>query len=174
MPNGRTLLNERVKRRLYRIGLPAGFLATLGLLYAEWRQNTLHIVDAVGLPLLALLLLALMGGLYLRELPARYVERALFVGLTLMHLSSLSYSVVQLATGAAGVTFWNLAGLGNWNSVVYTLAFLTFGLRLGERVSAGVFLLSLAAWFYYFTYSGPSAVFGRVICSFFRCTRPTP
>jgi diguanylate cyclase len=166
MPNGRTLLNERIKQRLYRLGLPAGFLATLGLLYTERRQGTLHVVDAVGLPLLALLLLTLMVGLYLRRLPARYVERALFVGL--MHLSSLGYSVFRLARGDPGVSFWNLAGLGNWNSVVYTLAFLTFGLRLGARVSAGVYLLSLGAWLAYFIYPGPSAVFGAGYSLFFQ------
>lgn len=131
-----------VKRAAYLIGLPLGALAALLLLGLEHAQGTLHIVDRIGLPLLALLATVLSVFFWRRWGRFFVLELALFSGFSLMLLASLTYSIMMLAS--TDVT--NLTGLGYWTTVLFPLAFLIFGVRTGLRISLGVYVLSLGVW----------------------------
>ena len=61
------------------------------------------------------------------------LELLLFGGVSLLLLSSLAYTVFELSAGSIG----NLASIGYWTSVLYTLAFLIFGVRLRTQALAG-------------------------------------
>lgn len=127
---------ETIKERVYLVVLPFATLTCLSLWWLEARNGTLHIVDRVGLPLFSLLCLALL--LILRRWPKRLAtcEVVLFCAFALFYLASLSYSLATFAQNPLGI--WNLAGLSYWSPVLYTLAFLVFGVDRGLAVSLGV------------------------------------
>lgn len=123
-------------------------VAALLLVFAEWQQGTLHVVDSFGLPLLALFFGVLSFHLWRQTISIARLETAVFGGTALMYLSSLAFSLFGLSQTQAAL--WNLTGLGYWSSVVYTLAFLVFGVKSGLKTSLGVYLLSLFAWLTHF------------------------
>lgn len=135
---------EATKRTIYLVGLPLGAVASLLLVYAEWAQGTLHLVDQIGLPLLSLLLIGLTVGFWRRSLPFVALEVAFFLGFSSMLLASLGYSLTQVLGPEADLR--NLIGLGYWSPVLYAMALLIFGVRTGIRLSIGVFLASLGVW----------------------------
>lgn len=131
-----------VKRTVYLLGLPFGATSALLLWWLEHAQGILHIVDRIGLPLLALLLLALTLLFWLRRGHFFVLELLLFSGVSVMLLASFVYSIFQLPT----TDVVNLTGLGYWTTVLFTLAFLIFGVRTGLRLSLGFYLLALGVW----------------------------
>jgi len=141
-------LVEATKRSAYLVGLPIGVFSSVVLLYVEAQQGTLHIVDRFGLPLLALLLSALTFGFWRRRSNFLALELTLFAGFALMLLASLSYTVFQIPEQTTDIR--NLTGLGYWTPVLYTMAFLIFGVRIGVKLSVGVYLTLLGVWLGYF------------------------
>ena len=97
-----------VKRTVYLLGLPFGATSALLLWWLEHAQGILHIVDRIGLPLLALLLLALTLLFWLRRGHFFVLELLLFSGVSVMLLASFVYSIFQLPT----TDVVNLTGLG--------------------------------------------------------------
>ncbi len=131
-----------VKRTAYLIGLPLGAAAALLLLGLEHARGGLHIVDRIGLLLLALLTTVLSVCFWRRWGRFFILELILFAGFSLMLLASLTYSIMMLAS--ADVT--NLTGLGYWTTVLFPLAFLVFGVGTGLRISLSIYALSLGVW----------------------------
>ena len=84
-----TPTTDALKRPLYLFGLPLAMAAVSLLVVAEWRQGTLHVVDALGLPLLVLLLGTLTFGLWRKAISTARLEVATFSGAVLMYLASL-------------------------------------------------------------------------------------
>lgn len=148
-----------VKRTVYLLGLPFGATSALLLLWLEHAQGTLHIVDRFGLPLLALLLLVLTLLFWRRRGQFFVLELLLFGGVSLMLLASFVYSIFQLPT----TDVVNLTGLGYWTTVLFTLAFLIFGVRTGLRLSLGVYLLALGVWVAEIVVGSNSSVIERTI-----------
>ena len=91
-----TPTTDALKRSVYLFGLPLAMVAVSLLVVAEWQQGTLHLVDALGLPLLVLLLGTLTLGLWRRAIVVTRLEAAAFSGVVLMYLTSLSYSLFGL------------------------------------------------------------------------------
>ncbi len=143
-----TSATDPLKRSFYLVMLPVAMVAVLLLVFAEWQQGTLHLVDAFGLPSLVLLFGVLTFGLWRRKVPVVQLETTAFSGVTLMYLSSLGYSLFGLSQTQAAL--WNLTGLGYWSPVVYTLAFLIFGVKSGLKTSLVVYVLSLLVWLAHF------------------------
>ena len=131
-----------VKLAIYQLGLPAGAVMALLLFYFENAQGTLHIVDKVGLPLLSALLMGLWPCFKLRLGDFMGLELLLFGGVSLMVLSSLSYSAFRVSGG----DWVNLTGLGYWTPVLYAMAFLMFGLKTGRNISLTLYALILGVW----------------------------
>jgi len=131
-----------VKRAVYLFGLPFGAACALLLLWLEHAQGTLHVVDRVGLPLLALLVLGLALAFWRGWGRFFVLELLLFGGVAAMLLASLGYSIFQLSS----TDVVNLTGLGYWTTVLFTLAFLIFGVRTGLKISGVVYLLALGVW----------------------------
>lgn len=134
--------SRTVKRAVYGVGLPAGALMILLLLYFERAQGTLHIVDRIGLPLLSVLVAGIWLCFKMRWGSFRVLEGLLFSGVFLMIFASLSYSAFQIS----GTDLVNLTGLGYWTPVLYALAFLIFGVRTGRNISLTLYTLILGVW----------------------------
>ena len=143
-----TQTTDALKRSFYLFGLPLAMAAVSLLVVAEWQQGTLHVVDALGLPLLVLLFGTLTLGLWRRAIAVTRLEVTAFSGVVLMYLASLGYSLFSLPQAQAAL--WNLTGLGYWSPLVYALAFLIFGVRVGLRMSLLVYAVSLLVWLVYF------------------------
>ena len=143
-----TPTTDALKRSFYLFSLPLAMIAVSLLVVAEWRQGTLHIVDALGLPLLVLLFGTLTLGLWRGAISVTRLEVAAFSGVVPMYLASLGYSLFSLPQAQAAL--WNLTGLGYWSPIVYALAFLIFGVKVGLRMSLLVYAISLLVWFIYF------------------------
>ena len=143
-----TPTTDALKRSFYLFGLPLAMVAVSLLVVAEWQQGTLHMVDALGLPLLVLLFGTLTLGLWRRAISVARLEAATFSGVVLMYLASLSYSLFGLPQAQAAL--WNLTGLGYWSPIVYALTFLIFGVKVGLRMSLLVYAVSLLVWLVHF------------------------
>lgn len=150
---------QHTKRRVYLVGLPLGALASLVLLWVEWQQGSLHIVDGVGLPLLALLNAVTSFFFWRRAGSFRVLELVFFVGFASMLVASLGYSLFQITDPETDLR--NLIGLGYWSPVLYVLALLVFGVETGIRLSTGVFVGSLGVWIGQMLVSGSSFPFER-------------
>ena len=137
-----------LKRTLYLFGLPVAMIAVSLLVFAEWQQGTLHMVDILGLPLLVLLLGILTLGLWRETISIARLETVVFSGTVLMYLASLGYSLFGLSQTQAAL--WNLTGLGYWSPIVYVLGFLIFGVKNGLRMSLVIYTLSLLVWLVHF------------------------
>lgn len=131
-----------VKRRVYLIGLPFAVACSVLLFWLEAGQGALHLADYIGLPLLTSLKLTLWVFFWQRRGKFYVLELLLFSGVSLLLLSSLAYTIFELSVGSIG----NLASIGYWTSVLYTLAFLIFGVRYGLKLSLAVYLLALSVW----------------------------
>lgn len=131
-----------VKLAIYRLGLPAGVVMALLLLYFEYVQGTLHIVDRIGLPLLSALLTVIWVCFKLHVGNFMRLELLLFGSVSLMVLASLSYSAFRVSGG----DWVNLTGLGYWTPVLYAMAFLMFGLKTGRNLSLTLYTLILGVW----------------------------
>lgn len=70
-----TSATDPLKRPFYLVGLPVAMVALSLLVFAEWQQGTLHVVDAFGLPSLVLLLGVLAFGLWRRKVAVVQLER---------------------------------------------------------------------------------------------------
>ena len=143
------LATDPLKRSLYFTILPVAAAVVLLLVFVEWQQGTLHIVDALGLPLLAMLFSVLTFRLWRRTVAIARLETVAFSGAALMYLMSLSYSLFEHVQ-TQGVS-WNLTGLGYWSPIIYALAFLIFGVKAGLRMSLVIYVLSLLVWLVHFT-----------------------
>ena len=131
-----------VKRRVYLLGLPFAVACSVLLFWLEAGQGALHLVDYIGLPLLSGLKLTLWVFFWQRRGKFFVLELLLFGGVSLLLLSSLAYTVFELSVGSIG----NLASIGYWTSVLYTLAFLIFGVHYGLKLSLAVYLVALGVW----------------------------
>lgn len=159
IPGGNTANIEAVKRTVYSIGLPTGAAMALLLLYFEHAQGTLHIVDRIGLPLTSALLLILWLGFKLRWGRMVVLESILFSGVSLMVIASLAYSALKVTEH----DILNLTGLGYWTPVLYTLAFLIFGVRTGRTIALMLYALLLGVWGSEVFFSQSGDIFERSI-----------
>ncbi len=130
-----------IKRAVYLIALP--FAAAAGVLLFQLESGQgLRLISGVGLPLLTGLKLVLWLFFWRRWGTFFVLELLLFADISLLLLSSLIDSVFELSSGSVG----NLASIGYWTSVLYTLAFLVFGVRYGLKLSLAVYLSAFGVW----------------------------
>ncbi len=144
MSLGRLSRNDQVtaiKRAVYLIALP--FAAAAGVLLVRLESGQgLPLISGVGLPLLTGLKLVLWLFFWRRWGTFFVLELLLFGDVSLLLLGSLAYSIFEISAGSVG----NLASLGYWTSVLYTLAFLIFGVRYGLKLSLAVYLSAFGVW----------------------------
>lgn len=143
-----------MKRRVYLLSLPFGAACCTLIWWLNARNGSLHIVDQIGLPLLGSVFLLLAVGVYYWPKRLSLYELTLFSSFSLMYLASLGYSLLMFTNSMASI--WNLAGLGSWGTVLYTLAFLVFGVKRGLWFSLGLYSLSLLASLSYFLLVPPA------------------
>ncbi len=127
---------ESIKCRVYLVVLPVAVLVCAMLYSLESRNGSLHVVDQLGLPLFGGLCSLLFVGLRFWPRYLKMYEMMLYSGFATFYLASLTYSVATFAFDISGV--WNLAGLTYWSPVLYTLAFLVFGVRQGLWAGVGI------------------------------------
>ena len=129
-----------IKRAVYLVALP--FAAAAGVLFQLEAGPGLPLVSGIGLPLLIGLKFTLWMFFWRRWGTFFVLELLLLAGISVLLLSSLVDSIFELSAGSVG----NLASLGYWTSVLYTLAFLVFGVRYGLRLSLAVYLSAFGVW----------------------------
>ncbi len=137
----RTTSIDAIKRIVYLAGLPIGASVSTLVWFLEREGDVLHVVDRIGLPILAIefALLALL--IWRRSIRLRLAELILFASFGGFMLISMSFTL--FLPHPPGVDVGDLAGAGYWFPVIYVMAFLMFGARLGRALALGLFAISL-------------------------------